>query len=296
MNIKKKIRHFLSFLKTNFDYIQHREVKPTHLFYGQMHPARAVDMLDTLNRQIEKFKSEFNNEKFIFVEIGSYLGESLKLYGNQIEKKLKNYLLISIDPYSEDVINSGDKVNEKIESPREMKISVYPSKPWAPPAKTRKIISKIYHYFINNISNYSFKHNHIHFRMKSDDGFALLKKLNIKVDFCYIDGSHYYDGIKNDYNNFNSILRKNDTYEGSICGDDYELELSKIDNFFNYSREEFLQFLNNNKNVDYILLNTKEGINKKNRIAFHPATTLFFSEVSDKIIKYSSGFWKKENL
>ena len=28
---------------------------------------------------------------------------------------------------------------------------------------------------------------------------------------------------------------------------------------------------------------------------FHPATTLFFGEISDKIIKFESGFWKKDN-
>ena len=39
---------------------------------------REKDMLDALNNQIDKFKSK-NNETFIFVEIGSYLGESLKL-------------------------------------------------------------------------------------------------------------------------------------------------------------------------------------------------------------------------
>ena len=294
--MKRKIRNFLSFLKTNYNYLRHKEVKPSHLFYGQMHPDRAVNMLDTLNKQIKKFQSQFNNEQFIFVEIGSYLAESLKLYGDEINKKLKNFLLISIDPYSPDSIHEGDKVNDQIESPRKMKISVHPSKPWASPAKTRKIISKIYRYFINNVSNYSFRHNHVHIRMKSDDGFALLKKLNIEIDFCYIDGSHYYQGIKNDYNNFNSILRKNENYEGSICGDDYELELNKINNFFNYSKEEFLEFLKNNKNVDYIFLNTKEEVNKTNIIGFHPATTLFFSEISDKIIKYESGFWKKENL
>ena len=57
---------------------------------------------------------------------------------------------------------------------------------------------------------------------------SLLKKLNIRIDFCYIDGSHYYEGIKNDYNNFNSILKKDESYEGCICGDDYELDLDKI--------------------------------------------------------------------
>ena len=261
-----------------------------------MQPARAANMSETLNKQIEKFESKFKNEQFIFVEIGSYLGESLKLFGNIIEKKFKNFLLISIDPYSAEIIHEEDKVKDEIEIPRKMKISVYPSKSASSPVKTRKIISKVYRYFINNISNYSFKHNHIHLRMKSDDGFALLKKLNVKIDFCYIDGSHYYNGIKNDYNNFNSILRKNDSYEGLICGDDYELKISEINSFFNYSKEEFLEFLKNNKKVDYLLLNTKEGVNKKNRVGFHPGTTLFFAEVPDKIIKFDSGFWKKENL
>ena len=31
----------------------------------------------------------------------------------------------------------------------------------------------------------------------------------------------------------------------------------------------------NNKNVDYIVLNTKNGVNKNEGIGFHPATTLF---------------------
>ena len=294
--MKRKIRNFISYLKTNYNYLKHKEVKPRHLFYGQMQPTRGVDMLDTLNKQIQKFQSNFNDDQFIFVEIGSYLGESLKLFGNNIHNKLQNYLLISIDPYSPDAINKGEKIVDKIKTPREMKISVHPSKPWSSPKNTKKIISKIYHYFINNVSNYSFKNNHIHIRMKSDNGFSLLKKLNIKIDFCYIDGSHYYDGIKNDYNNFSSILRKKENYVGCICGDDYELELNKINNYFNYTKEEFLEFLRNNKNVDYVVLNTKDNVNmRKNRIGFHPATTLFFGEISDKIIKFKSGFWKKDN-
>ena len=292
--MKRKIRNFISYLKTNYNYLKHKEVKPSHLFYGQMQPARAVEMLSTLNEQIEKFQSQFGEEQFVFVEIGSYLGESLKLYGNNINKKLKNYLVISIDPYSPDAIHEGNKIVDQINIPKKMKISVHQSKPWSSPAETKKIISKIYHYFINNISNYSFKDKHMHLRMKSDNGFSLLKKPNIKIDFCYIDGSHYYEGIKNDYNNFNSILRKEKSYEGCICGDDYELDLDKIKDYFDYSKEQFLEFLMNNKNVDYVVLNTKNGVNKKNRIGFHPATTLFFSETQDKIIKSDSGFWKKD--
>ena len=90
-------------------------------------------------------------------------------------------------------------------------------------------------------------------------------------------------------------MRKKENYIGCICGDDYELEINKINNYFNYTKEEFLEFLRNNKNVDYVVLNTKDNINKKNRIGFHPATTLFFGEISDNIIKFESGFWKKDN-
>ena len=68
----------------------------------------------------------------------------------QLMNKLQNYLLISIDPYSPDAINKGEKIVDKIKTPREMKISVHPSKPWSSPKNTKKIISKIYHYFINN--------------------------------------------------------------------------------------------------------------------------------------------------
>ena len=36
--------------------------------------------------QISKFKNLNINDNFVFVEIGSYLGESLKLFGNEINK------------------------------------------------------------------------------------------------------------------------------------------------------------------------------------------------------------------
>ena len=142
--MKRKIRNLISYLKTNYNYLKHKEVKPKHLFYGQMQPARAVDMLDALNKQIQKFQSNFNDDQFIFVEIGSYLGESLNLFGNNIHNKLQNYLLISIDPYSSDAINKGEMIIDKIKTPREMKISVHPSKPWSAPKNTKKIISKIF--------------------------------------------------------------------------------------------------------------------------------------------------------
>ena len=43
-------------------------------------------------------------------------------------------------------------------------------------------------------------------RKKSDDAFKLIKHMNLKIDFCYIDGCHYYDYFKNDYENCKSIM------------------------------------------------------------------------------------------
>ena len=38
-----------------------------------------------------------------------------------------------------------------------------------------KNISEIYNYFLNNISNYSFKNKHMHLRMKSENGLSIKK-------------------------------------------------------------------------------------------------------------------------
>ncbi len=279
--IFKKINLLVSFIKTSYNYLLHKEVKPKYLFYGQLQKKREKDMLDAVNSQIDKFKSKKNNETFIFVEIGSYLGESLKLFGNRIGNELENFLLISIDPYSE-FLDKNDKESE--ENLVNQTKTTY---------LMNKRISKIYNYFINNVSNYHFKHKHFHLRMTSDDAFKLLKSFNIKLDFCYVDGLHYYQNIKNDYLNYSTILKNESNYSGLICGDDYEFSFDQYNKYFDYSKEDFLAILNQNKTKDYIFLKTKAGINKKNKIGFHPGLTLFFNEIDGKIKRFDSGFWKK---
>ena len=280
----KKISHFFNFIKTNYNYLLHKEVRPKYLFYGQLQKKREKDMLETLNIQINKFKNLNIDEKFVFVEIGSYLGESLKLFGNEINKQLKNFIIISIDPYSSFINKKNDK-EDKMSIEDQTKTTY----------KMDKNISKIYNYFLNNVSTYSFNDKHFHLKMTSDNAFELLKKINIKIDFCYIDGLHYYDNIKKDYLNYLSILKTENNYNGMICGDDYELEFNKFDKYFDITEGEFVKILNDNKSTDYIFLKTKSGINKKNKIGFHPGLTLFFSEIKDNIKKYDSGFWKKTN-
>ena len=279
----KKISHFLNFIKTNYNYL-HKEVKPKYLFYGQLQKKRERDMLENLNIKNNKFKNLNINDSFVFVEIGSYLGESLKLFGNEINKQLKNFIVISIDPYSS-FINKKDDKEDKMSVEDQTKTTY----------KMDKNISKIYNYFLNNVSTYSFNDNHFHLKMTSDNDFELLKKINIKINFFYIDGLHYYENIKRDYSNYLSILKSENNYNGMICGDDYELEFNKFDKILDITKSEFAKILNDNKSTDYIFLNTKSGVNIKNKIGFHPGLTLFFSEIKDNIKKYDSGFWKKTN-
>ena len=69
---------------------------------------------------------------FILLEIGSYMGESLKMFGNVLEKNLDNYLVISIDPFkkyaTESDVKKGTAIStiskkiEKIELPIKLSI------------------------------------------------------------------------------------------------------------------------------------------------------------------------------
>ena len=94
--------NYVTFINFNAN----KRVTPTHLFYGQLLTYRMQDMKNELNKQIEFYLSNSKNDlserkrKFILVEIGTYLGESLELWGDILEQKLKNnFLVISIDPY-----------------------------------------------------------------------------------------------------------------------------------------------------------------------------------------------------
>ena len=92
-------------------------------------------MLDELNKQIGLYKKN-GKSKFVFVEIGNYLGESLELFGEQIHNSLKdNYLIVSIDPYIPYTSQEEEKQNK------------------SQVVMMNKSIKKIYYYFLNNISN-----------------------------------------------------------------------------------------------------------------------------------------------
>jgi predicted O-methyltransferase YrrM len=90
-------------------------------------------------------------------------------------------------------------------------------------------------------------------------------------DIIYIDAGHDYESVKNDIKNSKPNLIIN----GILCGDDFELEFSKVDN------EELLIHLNSGK--DYCL-------DSKTGLYYHPGVTMALSE---EILTVGSkdGFW-----
>ena len=120
---------------------------------------------EELDKQIDlhlsNSKQSENNKEFIFVEVGSYLGESLELWGDLLEKKLKNnFLIISIDPFTNYVSDVDAKSQENKYAYNIRTIS--------------QNMEKAYMYFINNISLKDWKNKHIHFRMNSYYGFKTI--------------------------------------------------------------------------------------------------------------------------
>ena len=181
-------------LDTFFKFNLNTKVRPYHLLLNQLQEHRAIDMRNILNKQIESYLSKSNNkERFVFVEIGTYMGESLELWGDFLEQKLENnFLIISIDPYI-DFASERDKIKQPGKSRAAEKMS--------------KVIEKIYMYFIHNISlKKKWRDKHIHLRMNSRAAFKIIENFNIKIDFCYIDGSHYYENFKFDLENYSKIL------------------------------------------------------------------------------------------
>ena len=285
-NICEKIfKYWLNINYVTFiNFNSNKKVTPTHLFYGQLINYRVQDMRDELDKQIEFYlsnsKTDLNEgkRKFILVEIGSYLGESLELWGDLLEKKLKNnFLIISIDPYTYYASDSDKNYH-------------YSSADKSAPKKSARVVkmsesmNKIYMYFMNNISVKKWRDKHFHLRMNSVEAYNALKNLNIKIDFIYIDGSHYYESYKFDLENYCKILKTSDKYKGKMCGDDFEVSYSEL--LRELKKEDVDKIMNDNRNTDFL---------KLDKFYFHPGITLAMKETKNKIKKFTSGFWTMDN-
>jgi hypothetical protein len=237
-----------------------KNISPDYIVCGGLSKKRRMELKKKLNNQIDLFLKLNIKRKFIYIEVGVYIGQTTQVLGNLLRKKLKNnFQIIAIDPFQ----------------------------PYTNSFFNNILISSIYKYFTHNIkvANLNLYLNHI--RMKSTDSLKFLRKNKMKYDFCFIDGSHKYYDVLGDINKFSKIRflynKSKVKYKGMLLGDDYELtyaELYKISNQ-NFKLLNQIKYENiNNDSTAYL-----------NNKWFHPGVTFAIKDSKLKIIKQKQGIW-----
>jgi hypothetical protein len=119
---------------------------------------------------IEYIKKFIDPSRISMIEIGSYAGESTKIFAGEFKK------VIAIDPYLNDY-DENDVTCDYME------------------------LTKVYDVFMQNISDHD---NIVHIRKTSDA--AILDLNESGIEFVYIDGLHTYDQVKKDISNYLPII------------------------------------------------------------------------------------------
>jgi ABC-type multidrug transport system fused ATPase/permease subunit len=225
-----------------------------------------------ISQQINEFKkNKKDKDNFVLIEIGSLIGASIEVWGNELSKKIKNFTIISIDPF-EDYVNQKEKKKYKTLEIRSNNTN------------------KLYTYFLHNNSLLDWRKYIIHIRDYSKNGLQTLLRLNIKSDFIYIDGAHDYKNVKEDLRLSKKLIYKKKNYTGTICGDDYIVNINEHRKF-GLDKEEFLNLLNKNKQMELITISSKSQGKFKN-ITFHPGITYLFTKTKDVFFQLRDGLWK----
>ncbi len=225
-----------------------------------------------ISQQINKFrKNKKDKDNFVLMEIGSLIGASIEIWGNELNRKIKNFTIISIDPFVDYISQSEKKKHKTLEI-------------------RSSITNKLYKYFLHNNSLLDYRKNIIHIRDYSINGLQSLLRLNIKSDFIYIDGAHNYENVKEDLRLSKKLIHKSKKYKGTICGDDHYVTDNEYKKF-GLSKKEFLNLLNKNKQKELITLSTKWRGQFQN-IVFHPGISFLFAKSKDTFFKLKVGLWK----
>lgn len=158
-------------------------LQKTLISKGKESVMRSVKSKLDLNRMIAFLSININLKKATMIEIGSFMGESTALFAERFEK------VIAIDPFK-----VYDKKSTDI-------IGKFTEKDWV------QTQSK----FEQTVQTHP---NITHIKKTSDD--AVLD-ITEKVAFVYIDGTHSYEQVKKDIENYAPLI----TLGGYIGGHDY---------------------------------------------------------------------------
>jgi predicted O-methyltransferase YrrM len=132
----------------------------------------------------------------IFVELGSWMGNSTRLIASNLPHGLKVY---AVDTWK----GSQDEIRQ-LNHPN---------------------IKQLFEYFLSNNIRKRLAHKIHPIRMTTDDAAKIFKKT---IDFLFIDAAHNYKAVYNDIMNWYPKLSK----DGVICGDDFnniDVEKAAID-------------------------------------------------------------------
>jgi len=257
------IFHFFKFLfhkiKIYFCYLFQIKVEADYFLKCGISPTRLKALEALLNLQITEFLKKKYSRKFVYIEVGAFLGKTTEILGSLLKKRLgDNFQIIVIDPFIPYT-----------------KIFFYDF-----------IISSVHKYFIHNMKVTGLFKYLFFIKNFSSIGFKILKNKKIHYDFCFVDGSHKYHDVLKDIKNFSKIRLidyGNKSYKGVLVGDDYE-----------FSYEELCII---DKKKEKIILNLKKNNLYNDSMVcyenywFHPGVTFAIHDSGLKINKDINGLW-----
>lgn len=198
--------------------------------------------------------SQSNLTHINIVEIGSWAGGSAITWAEAISKYNNDKgKVFCIDPW-EDYFSILDKYSSS----------------WIIQTMIKSTKNnKIFKLFIHNIINSKYSKNISILKGKSNEMFCFLKPESF--DIIFIDGSHSYIVALADIGHYTSLVKEN----GIICGDDLELQYSKIDI----------------KKAQDLKSTFDTTIDPKTNKKYHPGVTVAVHDFFNQEVSVWEGFW-----
>lgn len=219
---------------------------------------RHFHMLNTLQNLL------IDKKEVTIIEIGSWLGESLALWSEELKNHNIKSHIICVDLWDtfiskEDALNKteGDVIYEMNKALKEEE---------GTPIKIFNTIKSIIENENKNIKISFFKGFSQDFLDIAQDEIA---------DLIYIDASHYYKDVLIDIEKSKRLLKNN----GILCGDDLEVEANN---------KKVIEICKKNKEKDIVEFECSDGY-------FHPGVSL---ALLDSKIPYKNyyGFWVSKKV